>query len=71
MTGSRVPRLEAAMPNRTPTVVASCSWLRYRYKSVAERQLRCPACRRTTGEQEASTTQGMGGKGGGGGAKHG
>lgn len=53
MTGSRVPRLEAAIPNNTPTVVASCSWLRYRYKSVAERQLRCPAWASMTGENKA------------------
>ena len=43
MTGSRVPLWEAAMPSSTPTVVASCSWLRYRYRSVADKQLKCPA----------------------------
>ena len=40
---SQVPLLAADMPSKTPAVVASCSWLRYLYRSVAERQSRWPA----------------------------
>ena len=40
---SQVPLLAADIPSKTPAVVASCSWLRYLYRSVAERQSRWPA----------------------------
>ena len=40
MDGSAEPLLAAAMPNSTPMVVASCSWLKYRYRSVADKHLR-------------------------------
>lgn len=43
MAASQEPRRAAAIPSSTPAVVASCSWLRYRNRSVAAKHVRWPA----------------------------
>ena len=49
---SMVPRLATATPSKTPTMVASCSWLKHMYRSVALRQSSWPA----TGPRRSALT---------------